>query len=155
MSEWSFLTNHARVLACIVRDPEVRLRDIASMLDITERSVFRMVDDLALAGYVAKEKEGRRNRYQVQVDARLGVLSRLVGGADRGPASECRVTSMMVVGVEESVKGPWFASVRAPHWAAGAVFQARWTLVLEPAPPLRGGLAGNAHFGGHMGDGTP
>jgi hypothetical protein len=71
MSEWSFLTNHARVLACIAHDPGVRLRDIASTLDITERSAFAIVDDLITGGYVAKEKEGRRNRYHIQVDAPL------------------------------------------------------------------------------------
>jgi len=72
VSEWSFLTNHARVLVCIAHDPGVRLRDIASTLDITERSAFAIVDDLISGGYVAKEKEGRRNRYHIEVDAPLG-----------------------------------------------------------------------------------
>lgn len=66
MGEWSFLTNHARALLCIAHDPGVRLRDIAAMLGITERSVYGIVTDLAAAGYVVKEKDGRRNRYQVQ-----------------------------------------------------------------------------------------
>jgi hypothetical protein len=68
MSEWSFLTNHARVLVCIAHDPGVRLRDIAATVGITERSAFAIVTDLALAGYVVKEKDtdGRRNRYQIQ-----------------------------------------------------------------------------------------
>jgi DNA-binding IclR family transcriptional regulator len=60
------------VLACIAHDPGVRLRDIASTLDITERSAFAIVDDLISGGYVAKEKEGRRNRYHIQVDAPMG-----------------------------------------------------------------------------------
>ncbi len=64
-----FLTNHARVLACIAQDPEVRLRHIASKLNITERRAFTIVNDLILSGYVVKEKEGRRNRYKTQVDA--------------------------------------------------------------------------------------
>jgi len=63
---WSFLTNHARALVCIAEDPGVRLRDIAQALDITERRAFGIVTDLAEAGYVAKEKEGRRNRYRVR-----------------------------------------------------------------------------------------
>ena len=71
MSECTFLTNHARVLACIARDPGVTFRDIASTLNITERSVVCNVDDLNLAGYVTKEREGRGNRYQIQVDAPL------------------------------------------------------------------------------------
>jgi hypothetical protein len=66
MAEWSFLTNHARVLLCIAHDPGVRLRDIATTLDITERSAYGIVTDLANAGYVVKERDGRRNRYQIQ-----------------------------------------------------------------------------------------
>ena len=66
MTSWGFLTNHARVLLCIARDPGVRLRDIAARLDITERSAYGIVTDLAGAGYVVKEKDGRRNRYQIQ-----------------------------------------------------------------------------------------
>jgi hypothetical protein len=63
---WSFLTNHARVLLCIARDPGVRLRDIAARLSITERSAYGVVSDLARAGYIVKQKDGRRNRYQIQ-----------------------------------------------------------------------------------------
>jgi MarR family len=66
MADWTFLTNHARVLLCIAHDPGVRLRDIAASLDITERSAYAIVTDLAEAGYVVKEKNGRRNRYQIQ-----------------------------------------------------------------------------------------
>ena len=66
MAEWSFLTNHARALVCIADDPGVRLRDIAAALDITERTAFGIVTDLSEAGYVVKEKDGRRNRYRIQ-----------------------------------------------------------------------------------------
>jgi DNA-binding IclR family transcriptional regulator len=66
MSEWSFLTNHARVLMCIAHDPGVRLRDIATTLGITERSAYGIVTNLADDGYVVKEKDGRRNRYHIQ-----------------------------------------------------------------------------------------
>jgi Mn-dependent DtxR family transcriptional regulator len=66
MRDWTFLTNHARVLLCIAHDPEIRLRDIAGTLDITERSAYGIVTDLAQAGYLVKEKDGRRNRYQIQ-----------------------------------------------------------------------------------------
>jgi predicted transcriptional regulator len=62
---WSFFTNHARVLICITRAPDVRLRDLAATLDITERSAHGIVSDLVEAGYVIKEKDGRRNRYRV------------------------------------------------------------------------------------------
>ena len=66
MANWSFLTNHARALVCIARDPGVRLSDIAAALDITERSAYGIVAELAAAGYVVKEKNGRRNRYEIQ-----------------------------------------------------------------------------------------
>ena len=66
MVSWSFLTSHARVLLCIARDPGVRLRDVAAGLGITERSAQAIVADLAAAGYVVKQKHGRRNRYQIQ-----------------------------------------------------------------------------------------
>jgi DNA-binding IclR family transcriptional regulator len=66
VTSWSFLTNHARVLLCITRDPGVRLRVIAASLGITERSAHGIVTDLAEAGYVVKQKDGRRNRYQIQ-----------------------------------------------------------------------------------------
>jgi DNA-binding transcriptional ArsR family regulator len=66
MTELSFLTNHAQALICIVRDPAVRLRDIAAALGITERSAYAIVTELADAGYVVKERDGRRNRYEIQ-----------------------------------------------------------------------------------------
>ena len=58
MAKWSFLTNHARVLVCIAHDPGVRLRDIAAMVGITERSAYGIVTELANAGYVVKSATG-------------------------------------------------------------------------------------------------
>ena len=66
MADWSFLTNHARALLLIADDPAARLRDLAAGLDVTERTAYGIVADLAEAGYVVKEKDGRRNRYQIQ-----------------------------------------------------------------------------------------
>jgi MarR family len=63
---WTFLTSHARVLLLVARDPGVRLRDIAASLGISERSAFGIITDLVEAGYVVKEKDGRRNRYHIQ-----------------------------------------------------------------------------------------
>jgi predicted ArsR family transcriptional regulator len=71
MVNWTFLTSHARVLLCIAHDPGVRLRDIAASLGITERSAHGIVTDLAEAGYLVKQKDGRRNRYQIQAHLRL------------------------------------------------------------------------------------
>jgi hypothetical protein len=66
MVSWTFLTYHARVLLLFAHDPGVRLGDIATSLNITERSAFGIITDLAEAGYVVKEKNGRRNRYHIQ-----------------------------------------------------------------------------------------
>jgi len=65
---WSFLTNHAQVLLCIARDPAVRLRDIGDAVGITERAAHRIVGELADAGYISRERVGRRNRYRIQPD---------------------------------------------------------------------------------------
>jgi len=66
VSDWNFLTNHARALLCIARDPGVRLREIAAALDISERRAFGIVADLVAAGYVIKDRDGRRNRYEIR-----------------------------------------------------------------------------------------
>jgi hypothetical protein len=66
MSDWRFLTNHAHALLFIASRPNSRLRDIADALDVTERTAYGIVADLSDDGYVAKEREGRRNVYHVQ-----------------------------------------------------------------------------------------
>ena len=83
MPEWSFLTSHARVLLCIAHDPGVRLRDIAARVGITERSAYGIVTDLTKAGYVVKERDGRRNRYQVQTHLPLRVRLPMPGSRER------------------------------------------------------------------------
>jgi hypothetical protein len=65
-ANWTFLTSHARVLLCIAHDPGMRLRDIAASVGVTERSAYGIVTDLAEAGYIVKQKTGRRNHYQIQ-----------------------------------------------------------------------------------------
>ena len=60
---WHFLTNHAQVLLCLQRNPDVRLRDVARTVGITERATQRIVTELVEGGYVTKTREGRRNRY--------------------------------------------------------------------------------------------
>jgi DNA-binding IclR family transcriptional regulator len=66
VAEWTFLTNHGRALLCIAHDPGLRLRDLAAELGVTERSAYAIVNDLTEAGYVLKERDGRRNRYIIQ-----------------------------------------------------------------------------------------
>jgi predicted DNA-binding transcriptional regulator YafY len=97
VADWSFLTNHARVLLCIAHDPGVRLRDIAARTSVSERTAYGIVTDLTEAGYVVKHKDGRRNRYQIQAhlplpetDSRertIGeILALLTGAVDEATA---------------------------------------------------------------------
>jgi DNA-binding MarR family transcriptional regulator len=64
-ARWDFLTNHAHVLTCVADDPGIRIRDIAEAVGITERAAHRIVSELVEGGYLLREKEGRRNRYEV------------------------------------------------------------------------------------------
>ena len=67
---WQFVTNHTQVLLCIARDPEIRLRDIADDVGITLGSAQRILADLVQAGYVKRERQGRRNRYLITATRR-------------------------------------------------------------------------------------
>ncbi|GAA3280439.1 hypothetical protein GCM10010493_70410 [Streptomyces lavendulae subsp. grasserius] len=66
---WTFLTNHARVLVTIARDPAVRLRDVAATCALTERTVQTIVADLESDGYLQRVRDGRRNRYEISAGA--------------------------------------------------------------------------------------
>jgi hypothetical protein len=65
---WKFLTNHAHVLICIANDPGVRLREIGEHVGITERAAHRIVTELGAAGYINRERTGRRNHYTINSD---------------------------------------------------------------------------------------
>ena len=65
---WTFLTNHAHVLLCLVGSPDLRVLDIAARVRITERATLRILHDLVEAGYVSRERVGRRTRYRPQLD---------------------------------------------------------------------------------------
>ncbi|MEU6311694.1 MarR family winged helix-turn-helix transcriptional regulator [Streptomyces sp. NPDC047014] len=64
-TSWTFVTNHARILAMILKDPETRLRDMAQTCQITERAAQAIVTDLETAGYLTRVRNGRRNHYAV------------------------------------------------------------------------------------------
>lgn len=68
---WTFVTSHGQVLLCIAQDPEVRLRDVADRVGITERAAQRIVADLIDAGYVARTRVGRRNHYTINAEAEM------------------------------------------------------------------------------------
>jgi predicted transcriptional regulator len=65
MPRWTFLSNHAQVLLCIANDPGIRLREIGDQVGITERAVHRIIRELDEAGYLARKRDGRRNRYTI------------------------------------------------------------------------------------------
>lgn len=92
---WTFLTNHGHVLLSLARDPQLRLRDLAEQVGITERSAQKIVTELQTAGYLAKTKTGRRNVYQVnpqahfrhpiEADHLIGELLSIFGGHPHPP----------------------------------------------------------------------
>ena len=65
--DWTFLTNHALVLTTLSRQPDLRLREVASLIGITERAVQRIVSDLEAGGYLRRDRDGRRNHYRLQM----------------------------------------------------------------------------------------
>jgi hypothetical protein len=71
--DFAFLTNHGKALLLIAHDQRIRMRDIADLLRITERATQRIVGDLVKAGYIDRERDGRRNLYTVRTDAPLGL----------------------------------------------------------------------------------
>ena len=71
--EFGFLTSHGKTLLLIADDPRIRMRDIAALLNVTERATQRIVADLARAGYIDRQREGRRNVYTVRTDLPLGL----------------------------------------------------------------------------------
>jgi DNA-binding MarR family transcriptional regulator len=71
--EFAFLTNHGKTLLLIAHDPQIRIRDVAQLLGITERRTQRIVADLAGAGYIERERNGRRNHYTVRTHLPLGL----------------------------------------------------------------------------------
>lgn len=68
---WTFFTNHGHVLVCIASDSQMRARDIAAQVGITERAAQGIIGDLVEAGFVTRTREGRRNRYEVHPDRPL------------------------------------------------------------------------------------
>jgi DNA-binding MarR family transcriptional regulator len=88
---WDFLTNHAHVLTCVAHDPGIRLRDIAVAVGITERAAHKILSDLVEEGYVLRERQGRRNRYQVV--PQLPLRHPLVQGREVGDLLEVLLTS--------------------------------------------------------------
>jgi DNA-binding MarR family transcriptional regulator len=68
---WRFVTSHTQVLLCIARNPEIRIRDVADLTGITERAAQRIIADLVEAGYVQRERVGRRNHYVIRTDLKM------------------------------------------------------------------------------------
>lgn len=101
MAQWTFLTNHAHILVCLARDPDLRIREVADLVGVTERAAQRIVADLVEAGFVEIDKEGRRNHYSIRSDLPLrhpvesgtslgGLLDLLAPAPPRPPARSPR-----------------------------------------------------------------
>lgn len=106
MTRWSFLTTHARVLLIIAGNPDIRLRDIATTVGVTERRAHAIVTDLADSGYVTKHRAGRRNRYEIQSQRQINddVIKLRIGDV----LDLLSRTSDAIVNVdgEESIRAP-------------------------------------------------
>jgi DNA-binding MarR family transcriptional regulator len=80
---WTFLTNHTQVLLCLARDPDMRLRDVAETVGVTERAAQRILAELVEAGYVERVRVGRRNHYTINRDHAMRHVAQLghqIGG---------------------------------------------------------------------------
>lgn len=71
MTGWTFLTNHSHVLICLAKEPNLRLKDVANLVGITERAVQKIVADLEEAGILRRQKDGRRNVYEIDLEVHL------------------------------------------------------------------------------------
>ena len=69
--QWTFLTNHAHVLVLLDRDPDMRIRDLAREVGITERATQRIISELVESGYLTRRRQGRRNTYTLHGDQPL------------------------------------------------------------------------------------
>lgn len=67
-AEWTFLSNHAHVLICIARQPDIRLSELADLVGIQERTAHRIIHELSDAGYVSVTKVGRNNVYEIDLN---------------------------------------------------------------------------------------
>lgn len=65
---WTFLSNHGHVLLCVASSPDIRVRDVAERIGITERAVLRILAELQEAGYVSRNRDGRRTHYELRLD---------------------------------------------------------------------------------------
>jgi DNA-binding IclR family transcriptional regulator len=70
-ANWTFLSNHAHVLICIARNPDVRISEIAELVGIRERAAHRIIHELEVAGYLSVEKDGRNNTYIIDLNQPL------------------------------------------------------------------------------------
>ncbi len=70
-TRWTVFTNHGHVLIYVGHNPDVRVRDVAAAVGITERAVQSILHDLDEAGYIEREHTGRRVHYRILRNAPL------------------------------------------------------------------------------------
>ena len=109
VATWTFLTNYSHVLLVIAAEPQIRMREVAAQVGITERAAQRIVADLIEAGYLEAEKVGRRNRYSIRADQPLRHL------VER----ENPVSALLAL-MRPDGSGPFAAQLRPPAKGASA-----------------------------------
>lgn len=103
MSDWTLFSNHGHVLVCLARDPQARLRDVATSVGITERAVQKIVRDLQQGDMISVSKQGRRNQYRIHRKASLrhslesensigGLIDFIIGSGKSVPVTKRAVT---------------------------------------------------------------
>lgn len=68
---WTFLTNHSHVLVCLLLDPTIKVKDVATKVGISERAALRIIAELGESKIIAKTRVGRRNQYKVKTGSHL------------------------------------------------------------------------------------
>jgi DNA-binding IclR family transcriptional regulator len=107
-NRWTFITNHARVLAAIADNPNVRIRDIAARCQLTERAVHRIITELEQDGYLSHTRDGRSNTYSIEPDKVL-----------RHPAEAgLPVGSLLSLLVQDETDRTKTTAAQPPHSAA-------------------------------------
>lgn len=103
---WTFLTNHAHVLLCVAAEPDLRVRDVAERVGVTERAAMRILADLVAGGYLERLRVGRRTHYRLQLDRPL-----------RHPVESSQAVRVLV----DALAGAWGgrATARAPFQSLG------------------------------------
>ncbi len=144
MGDWTFFSNYGHVLVCLARDREMRLRDVAVEVGITERAVQKIVRDMQDAGFITVSKQGRCNRYQInrrkalrhglESQVTVGKLLALIGKSAIPSKERVSPAEESVPEVEQAPPAPTPTPVEKPIEAEEKSIELEEKVEKEPAP---------------------